>query len=182
MKLTLNLASRTYLNRRALRFSYLGVAAILAMLLVVNLYGYLHAHTRIGLLNDRLTELEQQQRTEKGPLPRKMTSGEQEQLVADVEFANEILKKDGFRWTLLLDHLEGVVPERVGIRGIRPNYSEGSFTLSGYARSVDDLRKFLDNLIGSPDFNDVYLLQQARQESKDGGSLIGFSIVVKGAF
>ncbi len=182
MKLTLNLASRSYLNRRALRFSYLAVSAVLVLLLAFNMYGYLRAHTRVGLLNDRLAELEQQQHVENGTVARKMTPKEQERLVADVEFANEILKKDGFRWTLLLDRLEDVVPERVNIQGIRPNYREGSFSLTGNARSVNDLRTFLDNLSGSPDFNDVYLLRQARQESNYGGSLVSFSLVVKGAF
>jgi type IV pilus assembly protein PilN len=182
MKLTLNLASRSYLNRRALRFSYLAVSALLVLLLAVNMYGYLRAHTRAGVLSDRLIDLERQQHIEKGPVAPKMTPLEQEQLIADVEFANEVLKKDGFRWTFLLDRLEDVVPERVNIRGIRPNYREGSFSLSGNARSVNDLRTFLDNLSKSPDFNDVYLFQQARKENKGGVSLVTFSIVVKGAF
>lgn len=182
MKLTLNLASRSYLNRRALRFSYLATTVALALLLAFNIYDYLSAYGQIGLLNERLATLEQQRQVEKGPTLRKMTPQEQEQLVADVEFANEILKKDGFRWTLLLDQLENVVPDRVSIRGIRPNYHDGSFSLNGNAYSVGDLRKFLDNLIGSSDFNDVYLLQQSKQENRTGGSLIAFSIVVKGAF
>ncbi|WP_432821065.1 PilN domain-containing protein [Trichloromonas sp.] len=182
MKLTLNLASRSYLNRRALRFSYFAVIAVLALLLAVNMYGYWHARNRVGLLNGRLADVEQQMLVEKGPVSRALTPREQEQLVTDVEFANEILKKDGFRWTLLLDRLEAVLPERVSIRGIRPNYREGSFNLTGDARTVADLRMFLDNLSGSADFNDVYLLQQARQERKEGAGLIGFSIVVKGAF
>jgi type IV pilus assembly protein PilN len=182
MKLTLNLASRTYLNRRALRFSYLGISAILVLLLAFNAYGYLRAQARIGLLSDRLAELERQRQAESGPPVPKMTPQEQEQLVADVEFANEILKQDGFRWTLLLDQLESVVPERVAIGSIRPNFAAGSFNLSGKARGVEDLKTFLDNLIGSPYFSDVYLLQQARQDLRDGGSLVGFSLVVKGAF
>jgi len=182
MKLTLNLASRTYLNRRALRFSFWAASVVLALLLVANLYGYWRAYDQIGLLNGRLAALEQKRQAQQGPLPRKMTTKEQEQLTADIEFANEILKQDGFRWTLLLDKLETVVPDRVSIRGIRPNYREGSLNLSGYAATVEDLRKFLDNLIGSSDFNDVYLLQQAKDENKAGGSLVAFSIVVKGAF
>ncbi len=182
MKLTLNLASRSYLNRRALRFSYLTISAVLLLLLLFNLYGYLSAHDRVGLLNDRLADVDRQQQAETGTLAPKMTISEQEQLIADVEFANDILKRDGFQWTLLLDRLEEVVPEQVYIRGIRPNYEEGSFGLSGSARNVAALRAFLDNLSKSPGFSDFYLLQQALQEQQGGGGLIGFSIVVKGAF
>lgn len=181
MKLTLNLASRTYLNRRALRFSYLAVIALLLLLTAVNLYGYLRSYAQVGQLNARLGELERQQKKPQGEV-RKMSPQEQQALSTDVDFANQILKMDGFRWTQLLDHLEEVVPERVSVRGIRPDFRQGSFTLTGYARKVDDLRGFLDNLHASTGFSDVYLLQQAEQDQQDGSRLLNFSIVVKGAF
>jgi type IV pilus assembly protein PilN len=181
MKLTLNLASRTYLNRRALRFFYLAVIAVLLLLAAVNLYGYLRSQAEVGQLTAWLAEIERQQKTPRRE-EQKMTQQEQQTLRADVDFANQNLKMDGFRWTQLLDHLEAVVPERVSIRGIRPDFRQGSFTLTGYARSVDDLRGFLDNLHASTGFNDVYLLQQSRQEQQDGSRLLDFSIVVKGAF
>lgn len=181
MKLILNLASRTYLNRRALRFFYLAVIVVLFLLAAVNLSGYLRSQAQIGQLHIRLGELEQQQKTPKGEV-RKMSPQQQQLLIADVDFANQILKVDGFRWTRLLDRLEAVVPERVSIRGIRPDFRQGAFTLTGYARNVDDLRRFLDNLHASTGFNDVYLLQQSQQEQQNDKGLLSFSIVVKGAF
>jgi type IV pilus assembly protein PilN len=181
MKLMLNLASRTYLNRRALRFFYLAVIAVLMLLAAVNLYGYLRSHAEVGQLTAWLAEIERQQKPPRRE-EQKMTKQEQQTLMADVDFANQNLKMDDFHWTQLLDHLEAVVPERVSIRGIRPDFRQGSFTLTGNARSVDDLRGFLDNLHASTEFNDVYLLQQSRQELQDGTPLLNFSIVVKGAF
>ncbi|MEJ2200622.1 MAG: PilN domain-containing protein, partial [Desulfuromonadaceae bacterium] len=145
MKLTLNLASRSYLNRRALRFFYLLAIGMLLLLGAFNLYGYMQGRDRIAQLTVRLAELD---RTRQNPevRTRKMTPQEQEQLNAEVEFANQILRMDAFRWTELLDRLEQVVPEQVSVRGIRPDFGEGSLSLNGYARSVDDLRRFLDNL------------------------------------
>ncbi len=182
MKLTLNLASRSYLNRRALYFAYLAIAGLLLLLLGGNMYGYWRSHQRAGQLNAWLVELEGARKADQGPIKSALSGPEQERLVADIEFANQILKMDGFRWTWLLDRLEAVLPEPVGIQAIRPDYRQGSFNLTGYARDVEDLRTLLDNMSASPDFSDVYLLQQSRKETPEGTSVLNFSLVVKGVF
>jgi type IV pilus assembly protein PilN len=182
MKLTLNLASRSYLNRRALYFVYLVLAALLLLLLGAGMYSYLRSHQRVGQLNARLAELEGAHKAGEESVKAVLTGPEQESLVADIKFANEILNMDGFRWTRLLDRLEAVLPEQVGIQAINPEYKEGSFSLTGHARDVEDLRNLLDNMSASPDFSDVYLLQQSREETPEGETLLSFSLVVKGAF
>lgn len=182
MKLTLNLAGRTYLNRRALRFAYGVVAVFLLLLLGAQGYGYLRDYRQLGQVERWLAELEARGGIEGEPTRPPLSTAERERLLSDVDFANGILRMDGFRWTRLLDRLEGVLPETVGIQAIRPDYAKGSFSLTGQARDLEALRQFLDNLSASPDFSDVYLRQQARRETPAGGSLIGFSLEVKGAF
>lgn len=185
MKLTLNLASRSYLNRRALYTAYAALGTALALLLVLNLAFYLRGQGQVRHLKVRLAELDRELAGGQD-VAADFSPSAYRQLLGEVAFANEILVKDSFRWTALLDRLEEVVPDKVMIRGIQPDYKAGSLRLTGQARRVRDLRLFLDNLILSPDFNDVYLLQQAREVSKsDRGRAregIGFSIVVKGAF
>lgn len=182
MKLTLNLASRTYLNRRALRFVYGVVALLLLLLLGALVYGYLRDYRQLGQVEQWLVELETRGEIESAPKRPPLSATERERLLSDVDFANGILRMDGFRWTRLLDQLEGVLPETVGIEAIRPDYAKGSFSLTGQARDLDALRQFLDNLSASPEFSDVYLLQQAWRENPSGGGLLGFSLEVKGAF
>lgn len=182
MKLMLNLATRSYLNRRAIYFSSLAAILVLLGLLAGNGFYCLRAHDRIAQLNDRLTELEGQARAVRGAAPPKLDEQEQKRLLADIAFANQTLKMDSVHWTALLDRLEALVPPNVGIRGIHPDFRTGSFNLTAAAVSVGDLRIFLDNLSASPDFNDVYLLQQARLDAENAESLVNFSIVVKGVF
>jgi len=182
VKLSLNLATRSYLNRRAIYFSLLGVAGFLLGLLALHGYDYFRSRNRIVQLEERLTELEAKTEKVRGTAPPKLDAQEQKQLTADIEFANQTLKKDSFRWTALLDHLEKLVPPGVAVRGIRPDFQTGAVNLTAAAVGVKELQSFLDNLIGSPDFHDVYLLQQARQEARTGGALLNFSVVVKGAF
>lgn len=182
MKLTLNLAGRTYLNRRALRFVYGVVALLLLLVLGVLTYGYLRDYRHFTQVEQWLVELETRGRVESAPTRPALSGTERERLLSDVDFANGILRMDGFRWTRLLDRLEGVLPETVGIQAIRPDYAKGSFSLTGQARDLDALRRLLDNLSASPEFSDVYLRQQARRETPDGEGLLGFSLEVKGAF
>lgn len=182
MKLTLNLAGRGYLNRRALRFAYGLVALLLLLLLSALVYGYLRDYRQVGQFEQWLAELETRGGIESAPTRPPLSTAERERLLSDVDFANSILRMDGFRWTHLLDRLEGVLPETVGIQAIRPDYAKGSFSLTGQARDLDALRRLLDNLSASPEFSDVYLLQQSRRENPTGGSLLGFSLEVKGAF
>lgn len=182
MKLTLNLAGRTYLNRRALRFAYGVVALLLLLVLGVLTYSYVRDYRQFAQVEQWLVELETRGGIERAPTRPALSGSERERLLSEVDFANGILRMDGFRWTRLLDQLEGVLPETVGIQAIRPDYAQGSFSLTGQARDLDALRGLLDNLSASPEFSDVYLLQQARRENPSGGSVIGFSLEVKGAF
>lgn len=182
MKLTLNLAGRTYLNRRALRFAYGFVALLLLLLLSALVYSYLRDYRQLTQVEQWLAELETRAGAVSTPARPALSGTERERLLSDVDFANGILRMDGFRWTRLLDRLERVLPETVGIQAIRPDYAKGSFSLTGQARDLDALRRLLDNLSASPEFSDVYLRQQARRDDPDGGSLLGFSLDVKGAF
>lgn len=185
MKLSLNLASRSYVNRRALYALYAFLFALLIFLLVLNLGFYVRSQAQARQLNERLAEFDKdlagRQETSNGFSP-----AAYEEMLEEIAFANEILVKDSFRWTALLDRLEEVVPDKVIIRGIQPDYKSASLNLSGGARKVGDLRRFLDNLIQSSHFSDVYLLQQSRDSGKGkngrGQGEIGFTIVVRGAF
>jgi type IV pilus assembly protein PilN len=184
MKLSLNLASRSYLNRRALYGIYSILFALLVLLLVFNLASYLRSQSQARQLQERLAEFDRElagrQETAAAFSP-----AAYEETLEEITFANEVLIKDSFRWTALLDHLEEVVPDKVIIRGIQPDYKSGSLNLIGAARRVEDLKRFLDNLIQSSHFSDAYLLQQAREGEKGrkgGQGDIGFTIAVREAF
>lgn len=108
-----------------------------------------------------------------------------------IAFANDILRRDSFRWTKLLDDLEASAVDGVTIRALQPDFKERNLRVRGAARGVDDMRRYLDQLIASARFSEVYLLEQAREESSKGDKEKGapegprgitFSILLKGAF
>ncbi|WP_303722210.1 PilN domain-containing protein [Malonomonas rubra] len=86
---------------------------------------------------------------------------------AEVAFINQLLERDSFRWTDLLSKLEKQAFSGVAVKSIKPDFKDNSLELSGYARELSHLRKFIDNLISSEEFSEVYLLKQSQQKIKD---------------
>jgi type IV pilus assembly protein PilN len=185
MKLMLNLASRTYLNRRALYGFYAVVGGLLVLLLAIGVGLLISSQSQVRQIREHLAELGREAAGKENAEGKTFTPAAYEKLLADIRFANEILAQDSFRWTALLNRLEEVVPERVAVSGIVPDYKEKSLKLTGLARGVEDLQQFLDSLIASAYFSDVYLLQQSRLKDSgpiEAAGVISFSIVVRGAF
>lgn len=185
MKITLNLASRTYLNRRGLYITYAIVSGILVLLLALS--GFFHAlnRERMQQLRTHLSTLQQEAAASTASGQETVSPAAYEKLLAEIRLTNEILAQDSFRWTTLLGQLEDVVPKTVAIDAIQPDFKQNSLNLTGTAKGVEDLQQFLDNLIASTHFKDVYLLQQSRLKGTVSGVAaegISFRLIVRGAF
>ncbi len=185
MKLDLNLASRAYVNRRALYLCYALLVALLVLLLLILGNSYYRLHAYNGQITAHLEEINRDLGLQ-GSATEEISSPAYQQLQERVSFANLLLAKDSFRWTALLDNLEEVVPAGVRIRSIQPDYRQRALTLVGVARGIKDLRSFLDRLIASPHFSDVFLLDQASVMVKDNlgqdHPSVTFTVDLKGAF
>lgn len=189
MKLTLNLSSRPYVNRRMLYLVYALLGGALVLLLALNA-AYAHRlRAEAEQIRSHLAELKGG--TGGSPAVAEITPEALRRQQESIAFANDILRRDSFRWTRLLDHLEEAAVEGVAIRGLQPDYKERSLRVRGAARGVDEMRRYLDQLIASRHFSEVYLLEQSREEAPDakggapgGGKSrgISFSILLKGAF
>lgn len=183
MKLTLNLASRTYLNRRALVTFYWLVIAALVALLCFNLVFFLRSQTQARQIKAHLQELERDLAKGQGEV-QAFNQRDYETMLTQIEAVNGIIVKDSFRWSALLGHLETLVPEGVALRSIQPDFKTGVLELQGVAEDVPKLRRLLDQLVADERLGDVNLLQQAHvQEKRATGtesSLVAFSIVIQG--
>jgi len=179
MKYTLNLATRSYVNRRTLYMSY---AAIGALLLVIMLFGLM----RFAALYSDISQTEVKIKTIESNIVKRSGTGAAEfdeasyrNLLAHIEEANSLLRRDSFRWTDLLNRLEKVVPWQVRILQINPNHDDRLVKISGQAKTLQSLKKLIDNLITSGHYTHVLLERQATDSKTDW---INFSIRLEGAF
>lgn len=182
MKLTLNLASRRYVNERALKLGCLMLLAILVMLLLLQIQTYLQSRELNLNYQANIEKLGEQLQ---GKIPKRFTK---EQIVVqqqDFALAKSLLQKDAFRWTALFDRIERLLPENVSIRSFNPNYKAGSLGITGVARNLIDLQDLLDNL-HADSFEQVFLKSQNQIEvndyKDDKQPALAFSILLEGVF
>ena len=186
MKPSLNLATKTYLNRRLLYAGY-GAAIILLLGGLAGFGSYFwHYRQNERVIAASLEQLQQQALEARGANKVPFSTAAYQQVLQRIAFYNVVLAKDSFRWTHLLGRLEDLVPDGVGLRSIQPDFNNHSLKIGGLARNLEKLQRFLDNLLAAKDFSAVYLLNQARVQGtpqqpglKDE---LQFSIVLEGAF
>ncbi len=182
MKLTLNLASRTYVNERALSLGCLILALMLVVLLLFQARAVLQERERNLSYQKEISTLETQLSSK---LPKQFSK---EQLATQQEAfqqAQELLQRDAFRWTALFDRLEKLLPEHVSLKNLNPNYQKGSLTIEGVARQLGDLQQLLDNL-HAEEFKQVFLTGQSSVDVDDFAGnkrpALQFSILLEGVF
>jgi type IV pilus assembly protein PilN len=183
MKLSLNLASRSYVNQRALKQLYLALCLLFLLLLALQVKSYLQSRGEIGAAQDSLRELQQQLRG--GAVTEQLTNEQIEKQLQQYQQARVLLQRDAFRWTALFDRLERVLPDGVSIRSLNPDYQQRDLVLIGVARGLPDLQKLLDNL-HADSFQQVFLQNQDRIEVSAGAGdkkpALSFSIKLEGVF
>lgn len=155
MKLTINLATRRYINLRRLNAGLLLGFLILATLLIFKVREVAKNQAELGRIKNLAA-------TAGNPPGAKVSEGELQALAGRVSFANELIRKKTVNWLALLDRLEEVVPEGVALTEISPDPSTPQqLKISGVARSFANLRAFLEQMEGSQVFSDVYLMAQS---------------------
>jgi Tfp pilus assembly protein PilN len=184
MEIKLNLASKPYLNRQIVRRCILFACTILVLLLVFNFYYLYQNYRQLGLLENLHAELEDQVASVPGA-PASYSPANHAAVREQVTAANEVVAADQFRWTNLLSRFEKLVPVDVSLRSIRPDFKKRSVQLLCVARDVPAMTAFVDNLLGSEDFNQAYLQNHAEVETQTNGRsqvMINFSLQIQEAF
>lgn len=174
MKLTINLATRRYLNLPRLNAALIGTGVVLAALLVYQVREIANNQVEFNKIKRESAAANSGHPGAAPVSPEQLKS-----LESGVAFANELIDKKTLNWLALLDKLEGVVPAGVALTQVEPPLKDQALKLTGVAYSFSNLRTLLENMEQSPNFSEVYLL--AQNEVKVGKSQqgIGFSITCK---
>ena len=184
MEIKLNLASKPYLNRQIVRRWILFACSILVFFLISNFYYLYQNYRQLGLLENLQAELETQVSSVPGA-PASYTLTNHAAVREQIVLANEIVSADHFRWTQLLSRFEELVPADVSLLSIRPDFKGRSVQLACVARDVPAMTAFVDNLLGSEDLNQAYLLNHVEVETQSNGRsqvMINFSLQIQEAF
>lgn len=171
MRLTINLATRTYVNRKKLNLLLGGAGTFLVLILI------LLGNTAFSTIAESI-RLEKEIR----PLDEKFSGDagvsekDYRRLLSDIAFANALIDKKTLNWLALMDRLEATVPDGVAISAIEPDLNAGGLKLNGMTRKFGNLRSFMEELESKGFFRDVYLLSLA--DTKVGETQTGLTFTI----
>ncbi|MBI1921781.1 MAG: PilN domain-containing protein [Geobacter sp.] len=171
MRYTINLATRTYVNRKQLNLFLGGAGALLVLVLL-----YLGNSAFVTILESNRLQKELRPFDAKSRDAAGVSEQEYGKLLSDIAFANSLIDKKTFNWLALMDRLEGVVPDGVAISAIEPDLKTGGLKLSGVTRKFANLRSFMEQLESKGFFRDVYLLTLI--ETKVGETQTGLTFTI----
>ena len=170
-KIKINLATRSYSMSVV---PYL-VAAVLVVFSValsvynvfdygVNLHRVASVEKAIAGLGDGAVKLQQTHSITD------LTRERLKDIRTEVEFINGIIAEETFSWTALLTALEATLPKNVSIVQLTPEFADGIVTIAAMARSKEDVLEFVDALVGSKVFGEVFLLSHSEGDRVKGSS------------
>jgi type IV pilus assembly protein PilN len=179
MRLTINLATRIYINMRRLNFFIVAAFALMILLLTVNVKNIATGFGESQRLIHGIAILEgKSKKATSEAVPDK----EYQTLLARIKFANGLIEQKTFNWLILLDKLEGVVPDGIAIASIEPSPKDDGLKLAGMAKNFSNLRKFMENLEESKYVTDIYLVGQSDTQVSPSQKGIGFQIICKAKY
>jgi hypothetical protein len=177
MRFTINIATRTYLDRKMVdRVSY----AVLAILCILLAWNISRTFWSVGELR-RLHVDNASYESRLNSRPSGVTEKDFTRLLSDIQFYNEILGRKSFNWLGLLDQLEGTTPEGIALSSLAPDRKTGELKIEGHARSFAQVRSYIEKLEDSKAYTSILLLSHSNVAVGEKAKGVNFAISCKAA-
>ncbi len=175
MRLTINLATRTYINNRVVNLALAGVGIVLAVILAFLVSGLWADAGTVRKLSGDISAMEGKERAVTQPVDPKAY----QTMLDTVRFANGVIERKTVNWLLLLDRFESVVPDGVALTSIKPDPRNQEIKVSGIALDFGRIRKLIETMESAPGFSDVFLTSQAETRGADNRKSMTFTFSCK---
>ena len=177
MRFTINIATRTHIDRKMVnRAGY----AVLGLLLVLLAWNVTRTFWSVGELR-RLQADNASFENRLNSRPSGVSEKGFTRMLADIKFYNEIIAHKSYNWLGLLEQLEGATPDGVALSALAPDRKKGELKLEGHARSFAQVRSYLEKLEESKVFTSILLLSHSDVTAGEKAKGVNFSISCKAA-
>ena len=177
MQFTINLATRTYLDRRLVNRVGAGLGIVLLLMLAWNINRAAWGFGELRRLRADITAYESRLSSR----PNGVSEKEFTRLLGSIGFYNEIIGRKSFNWMGLLEQLEQVTPEGVALSSLVPDRKTGELKIEGRAKNFAHIKLYLDKLEDSKAFRSILLLSHAEIAAGERTKGVQFSISCKAA-
>ena len=177
MRFTINIATRTYIDRKLVNRAGYAVLALLLALLAWNTSRTFWNFGELRRLQADNALYEQRLNNR----PSGVSEKDFTRLLADIKFYNEIIDRKSFNWLGLLDQLEGATPEGISLTVVGPDRKKGELMIEGHARNFAIVRSYLEKLEDSKAFTSILLLSHSNVTVGEKDKGVHFAISCKAA-
>jgi len=177
MRFTINLATRTHIDRRLVnRAGY----AVLVLLLALLAWNVSRASWGIGEMR-RLQADNSAYEKRLNSRPSGVSEKDFTRLLADIKFYNGIIDRKTVNWLGLLEQLEGATPEGIALTVLAPDRKKDEMRIEGHARSFAQVRSYIEKLEDSKAYTSILLLSHANIVVGEKTKGVHFAISCKAA-
>jgi type IV pilus assembly protein PilN len=177
MRFTINIATRTYIDRKMVNRAGYALLALLFVLLAWNVSRTFWSLGELRRLQADNTSYEQRLNSR----PSGVSEKDFTRLLADIRFYNEMIGRKSYNWLGLLEQLEGATPEGIALTSLAPDRKSGDMKIEGHARSFTLIRTYLDKLEDSKVFTAILLLSHSNVTVGEKDKGVHFAISCKAA-
>ncbi len=175
MYFSINLATRTYLDRRLVNRVGAVLFIILSLLLAWNVYRIAWNSGELRRLKTDITAYEAKLNSR----PSGVSETDYTQLLSNIKFYNEIIERKTYNWLGLLEQLENATPDGISLSSVTPDRKSGDIKIEGRARTFANLKAYLDKLEESKVFTAILLQSHVNIVLGEQTKGLQFSITCK---
>ncbi|MFQ5455514.1 MAG: PilN domain-containing protein [Nitrospirota bacterium] len=178
MKLTINLASKEYLLLKKIKIILYCLSILSLLLFITNIFNLSSYREKEVMIRESSVRVKEREKILVSDLKKRgidISKKGVNRLKRDVSFANELIEKKRFSWSLFFNDIEEDVSSNISIKAIKPSSQQSSIVINGAALSLKSLTNFIKDLEDSDRFNEVFLTNQ--KKGKD--NLLDFTIKLK---
>ena len=177
MRFTINIATRTHIDRKLVDRAGYAVLALLLVLLAWNVNSTSWSFGELRRLQTDNASYEQRLNSR----PAGVSEKDFTRLLGDVSFYNEIIGRKSYNWLDVLEKLEGTTPEGIALTELEPDRKSGELKIGGHARSFAQVRSYLERLEDSGSYTSILLLSHSNINVGEKDNGVQFAISCKAA-
>jgi len=175
MYFSINLATRTYLDRRLVNRIGAVIALVLLVFLAWNINRAAWSFGELRRLRGEIATFEGRLSSRPDGVSEKEYTG----LLGTIGFYNEIIGRKSFDWLGLLEQLELSTPEGIALSALTPDRKSGVVKIDGRAKTFVQVRMYLDKLEDSKAYSSIFLLSHTNVTVGERTKAVQFSISCK---
>ena len=177
MRFTINIATRTHIDRKQINRAGYAALALLLVLLVWNINRTFSDFGELRRLQAENASFEQRLNSR----PRGVSEKDFTGMLADIKLYNEIIGRKSYDWLGMLEQLEMATPDGISLTALVTDRTKGELKIEGHTMNFAKIRSYIEKLEDSKAYTSILLLSHSAVAVGEKAKGVHFTISCKAA-